>query len=200
MAWFKKEDDVPSLPPAPQLPRFDSNSLETIPSPPQTPKKELPELPSFPSNPSNENLNQEIVKSAVNDHPEDSGDNEVIVEEVPRPLHPQIGIPSVPKKEIVVEPKKFEHHFASPKPQIKPPVIRREVKESEPIFVRIDKFQSAQKDFEQIKVKLKEAESILKKVREVRSKEDSEISEWTHDLENLKSRLQEIDSNIFDQI
>jgi len=56
------------------------------------------------------------------------------------------------------------------------------------------------KDFKQIKSKVKEIESVLRKVKTIKEKEEVEISSWSEDLEKLKARLAEIDSNIFDQI
>ena len=73
-------------------------------------------------------------------------------------------------------------------------------KQIEPIFVRIDKFQSAQKNFENIKDKVKEIESVLSKIKDVKSKEEVELKGWTEDVEKIKSRLAEVDSGIFDQI
>jgi tetrahydromethanopterin S-methyltransferase subunit G len=73
-------------------------------------------------------------------------------------------------------------------------------KQVEPIFVRIDKFQSAQKNFEHIKEKVKEIESVLGKIKSVRSKEEDELSGWADDIEKIKARLSEVDSDIFDQI
>ena len=61
MGLFKKDEEVPQLPKLPSLPELPNKELSE--------KKELPELPSFPSNNNNENLNQEMVKSAVTDAP-----------------------------------------------------------------------------------------------------------------------------------
>lgn len=194
MGLFSKKEKVPEIPPAsllPDVPPKTENSSH--------PSKNLPELPSFPTSQNHENLNQEIVKSAVNDT-NSSEDNEVIVEELPRDFHPnsnnkpqeshEHGIPPVPQK-----PKKRTLELSETNTPEK-----KVTKSHEPIFVRIDKFKAAQKEFEQIKSKIKEAESALKKVKELKEKEEKEIKEWTGDLENVKSRLAEIDSSIFDQL
>jgi len=73
-------------------------------------------------------------------------------------------------------------------------------KEIEPIFVRIDKFQNSQRQFEDIKKDVNDIEKTLRKVKEAKVKEDTEISNWTNDLEKIKARLSEIDSDIFDQV
>ncbi|MCK5321532.1 hypothetical protein KAJ38_03050, partial [Candidatus Pacearchaeota archaeon] len=80
------------------------------------------------------------------------------------------------------------------------PESKHVLKQNGPIFVRIDKVQVAQKNFEQTKEKLKEIGSVLEKIKDVRSKEEAELKGWTEDIEKIKSRLSEIDSGIFDQI
>ncbi len=59
MGLFNKKESVPELPSAPGLPK--------LPKMENSQENNLPELPSFPPNPKNESLNQEMVKSAVND-------------------------------------------------------------------------------------------------------------------------------------
>jgi len=194
MGLFSKKEDVPTIPPAPTLPPL-PKSQEPV-------KKDLPELPSFPANPKNEDINQEMVKSAVADLPSPE-ENEVHVE-IPEGLNvkeeekeesimnspepsPNEVIPALPKKTLEITPSTS----TTPTPK---------TREAEPIFVRIDKFQSAQKNFEKIKEKVKEIESILKKIKDVKSQEETELKGWTEDVEKIKSRLTEVDSDIFNQI
>jgi len=40
----------------------------------------------------------------------------------------------------------------------------------------------------------------LKKIKDVKSQEETEIKGWTEDVEKIKARLSEIDTGIFDQI
>ncbi len=157
----------------PELPS--SKELPPLPEPPKSQKTH--ELPAFPSH-IKEDINQEMVKSAV-DNPE--GEKEVEVEELPKDFN--FGQDHRRTREI--------------SPSIE---IKKATKENEPIFVRIDKFQKAQKDFEQIKKKIKEIDSVLNKIKDVKSKEDDEIASWSSDLEMIKSRLNKIDENIFGKI
>ena len=111
------------------------------------------------------------------------------------------GLPSITEKPRVVQ--KLPSMTAAPK-------ITREMsmsstretmpKHNEPIFIRIDKFQSAHKNFGEIKDKVEEIESVLKKIKDVRLHEETELKGWTEDIKKVKSRLAEIDTNIFDQI
>ena len=197
MGLFSKDEKIPEIPPAPMLPSV----------PTQTePKRELPELPSFPANPQNENLNQEMVKSAVADMPS-PGENEVHVE-IPEGLN----VTEESEEGLMIPPRSFERN---PIPPLPPPIEPRRTlelnpqatthkpqatRETEPIFVRIDKFQSAQKNFNQIKDKVKEIESVLKKIKDVKSQEEVELKGWTEDIEKIKARLSEIDVEVFNQI
>jgi hypothetical protein len=72
--------------------------------------------------------------------------------------------------------------------------------QDEPIFIRIDKFQASQKNFETIKSKVEEIESVLRKIDDVKTQEEEELKGWTEDIEKIKSRLAEIDDDIFSQI
>ncbi|MFA4960170.1 MAG: hypothetical protein WC548_00745 [Candidatus Pacearchaeota archaeon] len=213
MAIFKKEK-VPEIPMAPSLPDFSN-------------KKDLPELPSFPSNLKNNNLNQEIVKSAISDNfsPEE---NEVKIEEdLPEEstieMFPPISsasssIPLLPGKQSIIEEGKSSslpqtQHVKSTIPNrtfsAKTPAIRthsipsakdRIESDVEPIFIRIDKFQLAKKNIEQIKDKVEEMESVIGKIKQIKIKEEEEIKSWSEEIENLKVRISEIDSNVFNQI
>ncbi len=177
-------EDVPDIPLAPQLPNL-----------PREHKKELPELPSFPNSPFHENFNQQIVKSAVDDLHDDlysSEDNEVMVEELPRDFHHEM-IPLLPAKPMQNN-QIFPQNQAINQMQILKPA------QPDSVFVRIDKFQSAQNDFEDIKSKVKEVNLLLKRIKEVKAREDAEISEWINNIEQIKEKLSQIDENIFNKI
>jgi hypothetical protein len=172
MGWFNNKEKVPNLPHA-----------AGIPNPPLE-KSPLPELPSFGNHPINEQLNNEVIKSAVQDS---SGENEVQVEELPQNFH---------FPEPQTEERKTLEVSQALQPHTSPPAT----KQSEPIFVRIDKFQEAKKDFEEIKRKLKEIDSVLKRVKEIKAKEDAEIGGWSDELEKVKSRISEIDESFFNRM
>ena len=190
MGLFKKKEEVPQIPAAPVLPELPKTEG-------QKEKKGLPELPSFPNTPQTENINQEIVKSAVTDMPPEENETSL---QIPKDLQikeepsiASIPTPTAQAPSIASAPKKFlELKASAPSSPT--------VKQTEPIFVRIDKFQSAQKNFENIKEKMKEIESVLAKIKDVKSKEEVELKGWTEDVEKIKVRLAEVDSDIFNQI
>lgn len=174
MGWFTKKEKIPELPPYAKL-------SET-----QVSKSNLPELPSFNNAPVNEQLNNEVIKSAVQDS---SGENEANVEELPQDFHFPVPEPESKPEEAR---KTFEMAPEIPK--------NPSVKSTEPIFVRIDKFHDAKKDFEEIKRKLKEIDSVLKKVKDIKVKEDEELSGWSGEVEKIKSRISEIDESFFNKM
>jgi len=207
MGWFSKKEEVPEIAPAPTLPELPEKENETV-------KQDLPELPSFPNNPQNNNLNQEMVKSAVTDDLS-PGKEEVNVE-IPKNLHiteePSGGL-SIPPKPSVISKIPVLPRVVAPAPQQIHPTPQKKMLELnatredksitnpiEPIYIRIDKFQSAQKNFEQIKEKVSEIKLLLQKVKDIRSQEESELNGWTEDIEKIKVRLAEVDSEIFNQL
>jgi len=198
MGLFNKDEDVPEIPTAPILPKLTNSQNDE--------KKELPELPSFPQSTQNENLNQEIVKSAVADNtsPEEK--------KVDANMQKSIYASEVQKEGPIIPPKPSEENIIPklpsplsitdfPKKTLEMnPIEESPTRSTEPIFIRIDKFQSAQRHFEQIKTKINEIEAIIGKIKETKSKEEVELKGWAEDVERIKLRLSEIDSDIFDQI
>ena len=217
MGWFNKKEEVPQIAPAPTLPELPKKEVEA-------PKNDLPELPSFPSNSANENLNQEIVKSAVTDNlsPVENEVNTGVSPGVPVAVElPGGSIPPVPSvaSTIPAAPAPTAPAPTAPAPTVPtppaivPPASQRMAlelnatkedkpitKPIEPIYIRIDKFQAAQKNFENVKDKITEIESLLQKVRDVKSKEETELNGWAEDIEKIKARLAEVDSDIFNQL
>ncbi len=223
MGLFKKKESVPQLPSTPHLSTFPSSSslpplppnpslppLPSLPSVEEEPaKRDLPELPSFPSSPKNENLNQEMVKSAVSDTSPSEEEGIQVPEGFPKMKTPADEPSDTPRPSIwdspepALLPTKEVEKQAPVIPDVPKPTpipVTPQQKQGEPIFVRIDKFQAAQKNFDEIKSKMEEMELVLKKIREVKSKEEEELKGWTEDVEKLKVRLSEIDSNIFSQL
>lgn len=147
-------------------------SSMALPELPSLPERRpLPELPSFPNNQMNSQLNNDMVKSAIMDS---SGENEVI----------SSG---------------FEDSTFMTQPTIQQ-IQSQRPKTNELVFVRIDKFQDAQRDFNDVKRKVKEIESLLREVKAINQKEDAQVSEWVRDLDKVKTLLIEIDSKIFNQL
>ena len=198
MGLFSKKDKVPEIPPAPKLP--------DLPDMPKLKDEGTKELPKLPDTNFGEDLNNEIVKSAVDDS-EKFGENlELREDKIPSPpLHynkPPSSFRHRPPQNEQNE--HFELHEPHRRRTLElSPQVRTEdspTSPHEPIFVRIDKFQQAQKDFNDIKNKVKDIEETLRKFKETKSQEDTEVNLWTQNLEKIKARLDSIEQQIFSKI
>lgn len=73
-------------------------------------------------------------------------------------------------------------------------------KVKEPIFVKIDKFKDALANFELVKEKLAEIDSLLKKIKETRTQEQQELDSWEKEIEEIKAKIEGIDEKLFSKI
>ena len=209
---FNKKEEVPEIPPMPALPDFPKHPAKKTEKPAEkTPEmttfhkeevimdmpedmeiydeKEslnLPELPKKPEfeiseMPSRKELEETLGKSKL---PE-------IQEKPVRDFEPKL--PEISGKPIQQIPEKPVRDF-------EPKHFPKFSDENEPFFIRFDKFQEAQKDFKEINKKVKTIEKVLQKINQTKLKEDAEVEAWTQNLEKIKQRLSEIDSNIFNKI
>ena len=139
MGWFGKKEKVPNIPVAPKLPDL----------PPLPEKSELPELPEppkpekdlIPPNNFGGNLNQEM-------NPVGGFSKRKEVEELPQDLHfheESVDNEQRAKRKPLIPAKEDFPEFSERRTLELSPEIEPKTKSSEPIFVRIDKFQQAQK-------------------------------------------------------
>ncbi len=120
-------------------------------------------------------------------------------------------IPNPPaQKRPAEKPAQFQH---SPAPTPLPPAIKESFtplpsrfakmplpEKHSHIFVKIDKFFSAKKALEETKMQLNQIEDILRKIREVKLKEEQELATWEKELLTAKSRIAEVTQNIFEKV
>lgn len=66
-----------------------------------------------------------------------------------------------------------------------------------PLFIKIEKYENAMRDMEEIQNRIKDATQILNNLRQIKSEEDSEIKKWEDDLLSIKNKLIKIDKNLF---
>jgi len=192
MFWKKKKKynkGLPDLPPPPQVipsmrdfnpPMSGLEKLEVrktlMPKKSETPSQEDYALPSFPDSP---------MKRGSIQLPELPG----------FPEEKQV-VPSLPlsKKPSLIEMEEWK-----PEPRTLPiETAPKKTEEKRPIFVKLDKFQSAQNSLEIVKEKLDEIDSLLRKIREVKIKEDQELSSWEKEIEAIKTRINSVASEIFE--
>ncbi len=185
MVLFKKkeESEISRIPP--------------LPSKPQEQKERgLPALPKR----FNEDLNRNIIKSAIN---EDFNSGEDYSESIG---HEEGFIPSPPKIESQMNqedyhkflPKEEEQHLENRQTTSKH--IPGPIEGPDSIFVRIDKFRVAKKELAGIKKDVLEVEAIINKINEIKSKEDNEVHDINLNLDNIKKKIGDIDSLVFDKV
>lgn len=214
MFWDKKKRDsgLPDLPSSPSM--MSSPTLPTLRE--FTPVEEnepIHELPSFPDSPMQRGFSQSAIKEAVtNETTEDNLMQSMSTEEHTMPeeytpnnnykivemeewtpsSRPTIPTP-LPTPAPLPAPAKQKFSKVSQTPMAAMPEQHRAM------FVRVDKFQNARASLDTIRGKLNDIEDLLKRIREVKSKEDAELSSWESDMENVKSRIQGVMREIFDK-
>ncbi|MEK6899283.1 MAG: hypothetical protein AABW79_04265 [Nanoarchaeota archaeon] len=174
MFWDKKKKDnlLPDLPPSsrPTLPT--QRRLPDLPSY-DLEKSETHQLPSFPDSPMKKGFSQAAIKEAV------YGENNQEEESEREEYHP-IEITQVEKQMMQMTP------------------IRR-AQEVKPVYVRLDKFQGAKKMLEEMSAMISESELLLKKIREVKMREEQELSAWEKEMQVLRARINNISTDIFER-
>ncbi len=222
MSLFHKKDKIPEIPQAPEIPTFNFAYERKETGMP------IPSLPSMPGD-SRDQLNRDIIKSAIEDSSEKtSGDTSGAEEGSMKGFEEspmQMSIPTLPqmKREIESKPEPFEisardnfdnsrkSEFVPAPPKINPAplpiseqmpeqnnIVKKDAEES--IFVRIDKFNSAKRDVSEISRDLKEIEHVLTKLEQIKMQEDEEVAEIAKVMEEIKLKMNRIDSDIFNRI
>ena len=60
------------------------------------------------------------------------------------------------------------------------------------VFVRIDRYRELYDAIRQIRSKLDDAKQVLKKIKDLKSQEDSELESWEKELATVEQKLSEI--------
>jgi hypothetical protein len=167
-------------------------------------KDRISKLPSFPQSSPNSKMNNDIVKQAVKS---DSDNEEQNFHET------EVKLPSLPKENLVTEEEEgnvsdYEVNLPFQKPQEKTQqtatpqktTTRKFHDEKEPLFIRIDKYKTAVEGIQDSKHKLMEIEKILADIKDLRSKEESELQEWEKQIQNAKSNIEAADKILFSQL
>ena len=71
-------------------------------------------------------------------------------------------------------------------------------KEEKPVFVKIDKYRDALRMIEDIKSKIEEAEKSISELESIKNAEQKNIESWKSDLNEIKSKLLDIDKKLFE--
>jgi len=198
----KKGDSVPSLPELPKLPSFSDVSKS------EEKENTLPQLPSFPKNNLGEKFSQNIIKEAVNGKKEE---REEISEEDDFVPSRQM-IPNSPAQEdnysFERKPEKREVSREIPFVRENTSRVSREIprgfedagrmiRDMEPIFVRIDKFEESKAIFKRTKEQIASIERALNKIKEIKEEEDKELASWQQEILEIKDKISKVEREIF---
>lgn len=204
----KQPESKPALPKLPELPKLpgyneqqptnfqvEEPEIKEFPTMPEEmtqefepQPQEIHQLPSFPTSEVGEQFSQNSIKNAV------VGDD--FDEETPEMGYKEIEMPQ-------------ETMQSTPEPMIEAPKIEAQPmidsepekpKSNEPIFIRIDKFEESMKIFDGVKGKLGEIEHMLNEVKELKEKEQEELTGWEDSIQKLKLQIEKVDRDIFSKI
>lgn len=173
----KEEQAPPSLSELPKLPSLPNPNNQNTHS-----FDEPSKLPSLPSSSFGEKFSQNAIKEAVSGYP---GKKEV---------------------EEEADDSKFEQrmmHEPPKTPRVKEEderTIVKSNKKSEPIFIRIDKFEESLKILEEAEKKISEMENLFRDIRKIKEEEEIELSSWENNIQTIKKKIEKIDSEIFSKV
>lgn len=197
----REKEEIPSLPELPALPEFPKFREES----------RLPKLPTYPNNTLGDKFSQSAIKDAV------SGKKEMDVEEadefafpeemqmMQKPLRTQMAreMPFEKRAPMTKELYQEEHEeMEIPETKVPKPFeeAARIVIRTEPVFVRIDKFQESLKTFEEAKKKISDMEKLLKNINMVKEEEEKELNAWQNEIQMIKKKIEKVDQDIFSKI
>jgi len=225
MFWNKKKgagDDksLPDLPPLKET--YQKKGVESNDSGFIQQAYEKNDLPTFPDSADRRGFSQSAIKDAVGSVEDEEFNEEMEDKTSEREIKGERGkfktmeidedesgteqiAFTKPIKKITVESEDRRDSGIPPLPVNK--LAKEEVeapsrlakKSSGDVFVKIDKFHSARRSLADVEDKLDEISSLLTKIREVKLREEQEITGWEKDMDSLKTRLSNLTVDIFEK-
>jgi hypothetical protein len=64
------------------------------------------------------------------------------------------------------------------------------------VFVKLDEYKDITDIMSLIKSKIKQAKYVLNRIAELKKHEDSEIEEWSSEIDNIEERVESIDRTL----
>ncbi|MBS3099245.1 hypothetical protein J4462_03465 [Candidatus Pacearchaeota archaeon] len=168
------DDDLPLLPESEDVKVVEMKEWnpispsEDLPEIPQRNIQQLPMLKPRETNVANQMKMREIPY--VQEMPMRS---QMRFPEMPTEMPPQIQMPEMPMRPQIQMPEMYMQEMRSAR-MTKPTGVD--------VFVKIDKFHSAKKTLRDVGNSLEEIDSLIKKIREVKLREEQEISSWEKDV------------------
>ena len=171
----------------------------------------LPKIPTLPDLPELKEISQiNYQKPATREASFDSSREGIIL---PAPtLNEQNRIKSainktegmqksnfMPKKSQIKEDLSEDSNFDLSNPQVTG-FKKTEIKKPEPIYIRLDKFDTTNETLKEAKNKIRKIEDLLKKIKETKKKEEIELEEWEKEIYIIKTKLDFIDKDVFNKL
>ena len=201
---FEGSSGIPSLPELPAMPELPNLPEEDISSI-KNERKNF--LPSFPPSKIGDKFNQSTIRDAVIDNNEENEyipalpnqmkrysreDNMSMRVPMSKPIKSQFT--KRDDKSRTLEMSEFSRQIPNQMMDID------RVRRAEPLFIRLDTFESALSSFNEIKLRTHEIETLVRNIKEVKIKEEKELNEWEREIQTIKTRLEQIDKEIFEKI
>jgi len=187
MRLFKRKEiserrqikDIPELPRLPELPKL-PEEFETT----------LPQLPRYPKNSLNNKFSQNTIKDAISGKKEEMLEADEFVREQMMPEHLEIKPNKLEFPYKTENQKNFElKSWQEPK-----------TKKTGQVFIKIDKFEESLKIFELTKTKIAEMEKMLEDIKELKEKEEKELSYWMAEIQTIKNQTEKVERDIFSKL
>ena len=193
----KKKDSEGELPDLPMSGPASMRDYQRSMLPPiESAQEEVHGLPSFPDSLMNKGFSQSMIKSAVED------------EDKNLPELPEWNAEPIQMKPM----RTMELDEWSPKPSMPPTMAQRptmadalrmtapnsHVSDKRPLFVKLEKFKEARDSLLKISEKLDQMDELLRMIKDLKAKEDEEITSWEKDIESIKARILFINKEIFE--
>jgi len=213
--FFKKKKEEKTLPDLPPL------KVEEFPLPRETKQVDDKSLPIFPDKPQFNKFSEAAIKDAVGDKTEkeagelpslpkvEEEDDEEEFEKVPSyemqkqfEQAPSYGMQKQRldfEKERQEERAIFNNRRKSLPKNLEDSGVVNAASTSD-IFVKIDKYYTARKMLDDMLDKLVEIEGVIKKIREIKLREEQELSSWEDDITQIKNKINQVNENIFNKV
>lgn len=65
-----------------------------------------------------------------------------------------------------------------------------------PVFVKIDEYKNVLDVIQVLKNKVREGKDILAKIHQLKSEEDSELEEWSAEIDEIEKRIDSMDKGL----
>ncbi len=192
-----QKDFPPKLPELPKLPDFPE--LENSQNENPEEKFSLPQLPSFPNSSLGEKFSQNTIKEAVSGGKEVNSEDEA--EDFDMDDYEGSMMPMSPdemQSSIMSHDGEISTTLKPTKGYTQKQYIS--TKNSEPVFIRLDKFEESLEIFKDAKEQISEIEHLLKDIKELKEKEEEELNSWEDEIQGIKKQIEKVDQDIFSKI